>query len=101
MQANTFVTVTARSHLLVEDSLLPPFVSGIIYYIIHIVSTFNLMTKAAYYKKSILFLQRTCNFIKSSPVQFDTVAIILLCGLDFQCDLSNIQTRQCFSCFKI
>ena len=52
MQANTFVTVTACSHHLVEDSLLPPFVSGIIYYIIHIVSTFNLLTKAAYTIKS-------------------------------------------------
>ena len=34
--------------IMVEDSLLPPFVSGIIYYIIHIVSTFNLFIKAAY-----------------------------------------------------
>ena len=65
------------SSIMVEASLLPPFVSGIIYYTIHLVSTFDLMTKAAYTIKSlqILFLQRT------------------LCGLDFQCDLSNIQTR--------
>ena len=86
------------SSIMVEDSLLPPFVSGIIYYIIHIVSSFNLLTKAAYTIKSlqILFLQRTCNFIKPSPVQF----FILLCGLDFQWDLCNIQTRQCFCALK-